>query len=214
MTPAVRHRLELCHNGRMTNTILFVTGNKGKVAFMQHYLDDAGIDIAVETATLDIKEVQADTALEVAREKALEAFRILKKPLVVDDSEFRITALNGFPGPYQKYMVHTIGAEGLVRLMDGYDDRRAYFVSNLVFVDADGSLHEFSDDPFNVTVVEQYDESVPDYAWGPLGKVCVMEGTDKVLSLLAPGERAAIEKKRGTVDAYQRFCAWYKEHHA
>lgn len=175
---------------------------------MQHYVDGAGLDITVRAVPLHIKEVQADTALEVAREKAHEAFRQLQQPLIVDDSELRIIALNGFPGPYQKYMTDTLGPEGIVRLMKGYKDRRAYFISNLIYVDADGTLHEFSDDPFNVTIVEEYDATVPDYAWGALGKICVMEGSDKVQSAMSIRERAAADKTRTAVDAYEKFCTW------
>ena len=34
----------------------------------------------------------------------------LRKPVVVEDSGFVIDALNGFPGPYIKYALATIGA--------------------------------------------------------------------------------------------------------
>jgi len=194
--------------------LLFVTTNNGKVASLQRYMDDNGISITVKACPLKLEEIQADTALEVARHKALQAFAKLGKPLVVDDSEFRIVSLNGFPGPYQKFMVQKLGPEGVVRLMTGNADRRAYFLSNLVFVDDDASVHEFSDDPFNVTIIDEYDDSVPDYDWGALGKICIMEGTDKVLSLVTPEERSALDKTRGSVDAYDKFSKWYKEIHA
>lgn len=193
------------------NELIFVTTNAGKVASLQHYFDSASIDIHVKAVPLDIVEIQAHTALEVARDKAERAFKQLELPLVVDDSEFRINALNGFPGPYQKYMVETLGPEGVVRLMEGHDDRSAYFVSNLVFVDQQGMHHEFSDDPFNVTIVAHYDDTVPEYAWGALGKICVMEGSDKVQSLMTPEERATLDASRHSTDAYEKFVAWYKE---
>lgn len=190
----------------------FVTSNQGKVATLQRYLDSADIAVRVKAVPLDIVEVQAHTALEVARDKAQRAFAQLGSPLVVDDSEFRINALNGFPGPYQKYMVETLGPEGVVRLLEGHADRSAYFISNLVYVDAQGNLHEFSDDPVNVTIVDEYDPSVPDYAWGALGKICVHEGTDKVWSLLTPEERHANNLAREGGDAYKKFTTWYGAH--
>jgi non-canonical purine NTP pyrophosphatase (RdgB/HAM1 family) len=191
--------------------LIFVTTNTGKVASLQTYMDRASIDAKISGRPLDIVEIQADTALEVARAKATEAFRRLGQPLVVDDSEFRIAALGGFPGPYQKYMVETLGPEGVVRLMEGHDDRSAYFVSNLIYVDAEGTMHEFADDPFNVTIVARYDDTVPEYAWGPLGKICIMEGCDKVQSLMSAEERAALDAARPLADAYEKFVAWYKE---
>lgn len=196
------------------NTLCFVTTNKGKVASLQRYFDSANLQVRVEACSLPIVEIQAETALEIAREKAREAYEQLHQPLVVDDSEFRITALGGFPGPYQKYMVEKLGPEGIVRLMQGHADRSAYFISNLVFVDADGNLHEFSDDPVNVTIVEAYDDSVPDYAWGDLGKICIHEGTDRIWSSLTAEERYANNMARNGDDAYHKFCTWYKERNA
>lgn len=46
--------------------------------------------------SLALTEIQAETALEVARDKAAKAYEHLNCPLVVDDSELRIVALNGF----------------------------------------------------------------------------------------------------------------------
>jgi non-canonical purine NTP pyrophosphatase (RdgB/HAM1 family) len=192
--------------------LVFVTTNAGKVATLQKYIDHARIDIKVSMRALDIAEIQADTSIEIARDKALRAFEIINEPLVVDDSEFRIKALNGFPGPYQKYVVKTLGPEGVVRLMEGREDRSAYFISNLVYVARDGSVHEFSDDPGNVRIVERYDPTVPEYEWGALGKICIHEGTDRVWSLLTADERHANNLARPGDDAYEKFVAWYGEH--
>lgn len=192
--------------------LVFVTTNEGKVATLQKYIDHARIDVTISMRTLDIVEIQADTSIEIARDKALHAFQILGEPLVVDDSEFRIRALNGFPGPYQKYMVKTLGPQGVVRLMEGQQDRSAYFISNLVYVAADGSVHEFSDDPVYVRIVERYDPTVPDYAWGALGKICIHDGTDRVWSSLTADERHANNISRSGDDAYAKFVAWYGAH--
>lgn len=194
--------------------LTFVTTNNGKVASLQHYFDALDVNVQAIGRPLDIVEIQAQTALEVARDKSRRAFELLGEPSVVDDSEFRIRALNGFPGPYQKYMLTTLGPEGVVRLLEGHDDRSACFVSNLVFVDEEGVLHEFTDDPVNVKIVERYDPTVPDYAWGALGKICIHEGTDKVWSMLTPEERLANNMARQGGDAYEKFAHWYKEHYA
>lgn len=59
-------------------TIYLVTGNSGKVASLQRKLEK-----------YDIKfEIQSDDLEEVSMNKAMQAFEILKKPLVVDDSVF------------------------------------------------------------------------------------------------------------------------------
>jgi non-canonical purine NTP pyrophosphatase (RdgB/HAM1 family) len=195
------------------NTIIFATTNPGKVASLQKYCDLAGLQVKVEAKPLTLVEIQADTALEVARAKAAEAYRQLGQPLVVDDSELRITALNGFPGPYQKAMTEKLGPEGFVRLLQGYDDRSAYFISNLVYVDAEGIHHEFSDDPYWGTIAEAVDTIERENAWGPLWKIFIPKGLSVTTSQLSVEEKHAYDNDRDDVDAYKKFAAWYKERH-
>lgn len=191
--------------------LIFATTNKGKVVSLQKRLDQAGCDIKVVAKPLDIIEIQADTALEVAQAKASEAFTQLVKPLVVDDSEFCIEALGGFPGPYQKYLSDKIGAEGFVHLMQGYDNRRAYFISNLVFVDADGSQYTFSDEPYWGTIASRVDTSDHPGAWGPIWKVFIPEGRTVTLSQVSPEEHHKMNDARGEKGAYRKFAQWLKE---
>src|SRR5690606_18904831 len=98
-------------------------------------LKSEGVDIEVVQKPLDLIEPQAFTAAEVAKVKAHQAYEMLQKPVLVDDSSFHIVALGGFPGPYIKYMLETVGAEGIMKFMQGQTDRSAYFMSSLVFID-------------------------------------------------------------------------------
>jgi XTP/dITP diphosphohydrolase len=75
---------------------------------------------------------------EIAREKARYAYGEIGAPLIVDDTAFEIDALNGFPGPFAAYVLDTIGNAGILRLMDGVQDRTASFTTAIAFADADG----------------------------------------------------------------------------
>ena len=94
------------------HTIHFVTGNSGKFATMKKYADAAGI--AALQKDIPLIEPQAETTHEISASKAKQAFAILQTPLCVHDAGMHIDALNGFPGPYVKYMLKTIGIEGLL----------------------------------------------------------------------------------------------------
>ncbi|HSW90547.1 MAG TPA: non-canonical purine NTP pyrophosphatase [Candidatus Saccharimonadales bacterium] len=191
--------------------LIFATTNNGKVVSLQAHLDRAGCDIIVIAKQLEITEIQADTALEIAKVKAVEAFKQLGHPVVVDDSEFCIEALGGFPGPYQKYMGKKIGAEGLVKLMQGYDNRRAYFISNLVFVDENGEQYAFSDEPYWGMIADAVDEVERPEAWGPLWRVFIPEGRSVTLSQSRPEEHHQMNDKRSAKGAYKKFALWLKE---
>ena len=190
--------------------LVFATTNPGKVSTLQQYFDHANVAVKVVAQRLDIVEIQADTALEVAEAKAGEAFAQLAHPLVVDDSELRIEALGGFPGPYQKAMTEKLGPEGFVKLLAGYDNRSAYFISNLIYVDERGRQFAFSDDPYRGTIASEVDETEREHSWGPLWKIFIPEGQDKTISQMTREEKKAYDIARPAQDAYEKFVEWYK----
>ena len=56
------------------------------------------------------------------------------RPIMIDDSGFFVNALKGFPGVYSSYVFKTIGCEGILKLMEGKDDRSARFECCIGFV--------------------------------------------------------------------------------
>ena len=166
----------------MRNRIVFATGNDGKVSTLRSHLKLAGVKIDVEQRPLDLIEPQAATASEVAAVKARQAYEKLHQAVLVDDSSFHISALGGFPGPYIKYMLETVGVEGIMRFMEGKEDRQAYFMSSLVFIDDTGVMHTFDgkDEPGEIVeVMDTYDH--PD-AWSELWKIFAPPGFGKTYS--------------------------------
>lgn len=193
-------------------TLTFVTGNGKKVATLKKDLGNLVLDTDLVQKDLEIIEPQAESAREIALSKARQAYVQLGRPLVVDDSSFHIEAFGGFPGPYVKYMMTTIGAEGIVKFMEGQTNRRAYFTSYLVYVDAKGAEHIFEDDPFQGTIVEGVDTYEHADDWSPLWRIFIPEGESCVLGRMSKGQWRAINQKRAQSDAYLKFCDWYKNH--
>jgi len=124
--------------GSSKKSIIFVTNNLNKVKEIEAILSKYGI--AVETASIKKHEIQSEQLEEIAKESALSAYQILKRPLFVEDSGLFIKALNGFPGPYSSYTYKKIGVSGILKLMSGEKDRSAEFVSQIVYIDENGSI--------------------------------------------------------------------------
>ncbi|HVZ67192.1 MAG TPA: RdgB/HAM1 family non-canonical purine NTP pyrophosphatase [Patescibacteria group bacterium] len=99
--------------------IYLATTNKGKLKELQ-----AIIDVPIEPIELDIDEVQSMDLSYVALKKVEEAFKVVKKPVIVDDVGFYIEALNGFPGPFVKYFLDSLTNEGVLRLMENEKNRK------------------------------------------------------------------------------------------
>ena len=73
-------------------------------------------------------EVQSDSLEEIAR-VAAESVSRREVLFFVEDAGLFIPALNGFPGPFSSYVYRTIGIKGVLKLMEGVTDRRAFFRS-------------------------------------------------------------------------------------
>lgn len=83
----------------------------------------------------DVPEFQHSDVVEIAKWGARWAADKWDLPVLVEDTGLFIQALGGFPGPYASYVLRTIGLTGVLKLLDGVEDRRAYFKTALAFCD-------------------------------------------------------------------------------
>jgi len=88
--------------------------------------------------SLDIPELRSDDVAKIAEGKARFAFDALRVPVLVDDTGFSVDALNGFPGPYAAFVLHTIGYQGILKLMEGVEERGARFTTAIAYSDEKG----------------------------------------------------------------------------
>jgi len=117
----------------MHTRIAYVTNNPHKARESSSILRELGVEVEVVQAS--IPEIQSDDVVEIAKFRAKEAYRLLKRPVIVEDAGLFIDALNGFPGPYSSYIFKTIGINGVLKLMRGEKRRAATFKSVAVFYD-------------------------------------------------------------------------------
>jgi non-canonical purine NTP pyrophosphatase (RdgB/HAM1 family) len=97
--------------GASLPSFVLVTGNADKRAEAERILG-----FPLECVPLDLPELQALDLLEVLRAKGAEAFRRLRRPVVVEETGLELAALDGFPGPLVKWMLQAVGAAGIARV--------------------------------------------------------------------------------------------------
>jgi len=107
--------------------VYVVTRNPGKLREIKSILGQYGL--AVEPCEAEKVEIQSDSLEEIVRFAAAQVAGSLPEPFVVEDSGLFIKHLNGFPGPYSSYVYRTIGCEGILKLMENVNERRAFFLS-------------------------------------------------------------------------------------
>jgi XTP/dITP diphosphohydrolase len=102
--------------------LVYVTGNAFKLAVAERALVGSGIVLV--QSDLDAPEIQSDRVEDVAIYAGQWACRRLGEPVVVTDGGFYIEALNGFPGPFVKFVNQWLTALDLLDLVRGKDDKR------------------------------------------------------------------------------------------
>ena len=113
--------------------VTFVSSNQNKFREVQSILSAYGISVNFERANL--LEIQSDSLEQIAREKAENAFSLVKKPVIVEDDGLFIESLRGFPGQYSSHAFNTLGNTGVLRLLEGSSERSAFFKSLIAFCD-------------------------------------------------------------------------------
>jgi len=101
--------------------IIFVTGSEYKFDVAKKTL--AGSDFELIQQELETPEIQSMDVAEVASYSAKWTSEKLQKTAAVTDAGCYISALNGFPGPFIKWVNKWISAEDFLNLMKGKDDR-------------------------------------------------------------------------------------------
>lgn len=134
----------------MKNTkILFATGNQGKIDEAK-----AMLGVSLEIANIQIDEVQSMDLEYVARKKAQAAFDVLKKPVITDDVGLFIDAWKGFPGPFAKFVLETMGVDGLLDLLKNETNRKVIVKSGVAYHDGE-NIHYFEGEVQGSLATEQ-----------------------------------------------------------
>ena len=97
-------------------SLTFITGNLNKLKWTQRY-----IHLPLEHKKLDLVEIQSLDSKTVVEHKAKEAFAIVKKPVLVEDTSLIFNAWGNLPGTFVKYFIEELGNVGLCKLLTDSD---------------------------------------------------------------------------------------------
>lgn len=195
--------------GKNKTIINFITSNSGKVRTMQKHVSKYGFEV-VQTK-LSLVEPQANNAEAVALSKAMQAFKALKQAVVVEDSSFHIDELKGFPGPYIKYVLQTLGVEGILKLTQNLKNRSCRFTSALAYIDSDGVPRTFVQKGDAGLLDTKVDKTPNDEAWSDLWRIFIPAGFKKPLTGLSKTERSALSKKWEKESVFSQFASWLND---
>lgn len=111
----------------------FITSNLHKVEEVRDALKD--LNLKVNHVKMQYTELQADTIMKVVLASATDLATTIEGKFFIEDSGISVDALSGFPGPYSSYVFRTIGWQGIIKLMEEVENRKAHFTSIFAFWD-------------------------------------------------------------------------------
>ncbi|KAG0682763.1 nucleoside triphosphate pyrophosphohydrolase ham1 [Pichia californica] len=129
-------------------TITFVTGNANKLREVVAILCDNTDNNNAETCSkvgkyriinekIDLDEIQGSIE-DVTIHKAKQAAEIVNGAVLVEDTCLGFNAYNNLPGPYIKWFVKSIGLNGLVKMLENFDDKSANAITTFGFCQGPG----------------------------------------------------------------------------
>ena len=108
----------------MWEKLKFVTSNTDKVREASDILE-CSLD---QVSGLNIDEIQDSDIEKIVSHKAKQAFDALRCPVLVEDSGLIFTAWNGLPGALVKWFELSVGCHGLLKMLEGFENREALAV--------------------------------------------------------------------------------------
>ena len=180
--------------------VVYMTGNKFKLLTAKNILEPIGIE--VENQVIECPEIQSNSIEEVAKFSSKYASNELQCDTLKNDSGLVIPSLNGFPSAYSKYVEETLTEDGIIKLMDGVEDRSAYFLEVLAFT-------EYGKEPIvflSKTKGSIAKEKAGENGWG-YDKIFIPEGEKQTLACFSDDERWKFWDESG----YTEFANYLKE---
>ncbi len=184
--------------------ITFVTTNKGKIASAQKYFKS----IKLIPYSHELVEPRSSDIMEIASHKVRQAYDLVGRPCIALDSGFYIGALNGFPNTYVNHALGTIGLDGMLKLMDGVEDRSCEFRSCLAY--HDGEKIEYFESRTKGSISETQLGAENKNSWSELWYIFVPEKFQKTLAQFDEADFILYEDLKED-SCIKKFANWYGE---
>lgn len=184
--------------------VIFVTHNKGKIASAKKELENVNFKVF----EYDLEEPRSDDVRYISKYKVMEAYKLVNKPCISLDSGFWIDELNGFPRAFVNYALDTIGVQGILKLMEGKENRSCRFTECLSYYDGK-ELHQFMGKHEGFLADKEYGKDTSS-KWSDLWYVYIPDGYTKTLAQMSDTERDN-RIRYNSVSSLTEFAKWYRE---
>lgn len=187
----------------MSHEIYYVTSNHGKFEEAESFIQQFASHIHLKQLDEDIEEIQTLDQKAIAIDKVKKAFKLVNKPVLVDDGGIFFDAYNQFPGTLSKFIFQGIGFEGIFKLTE--DNNKAAFILHLAYFDGE-TLEVFEGRCDGVIIRPQDFSAHPQL---PFTAIFKPNGSDKTFAELRNTPEFVNYSFRQ--QALKKFLEWYKK---
>jgi len=178
-------------------TIYLVTGNAHKLEEFRKLLPT---DFAFQSVHIDLPEIQSFDTRAIITDKVQRAYDEIGKPVMVEDVSIGLEHLNGFPGPFIKFVEQQMGKAGIYKLA-GEQEKPATVTSTIGYFD--GHKLIIAEGIVPGTVVSPRGE----HGWG-FDFCFIPEGETETYAQMGPEQKSELSHRTKSVHA---FLAEFKQ---
>lgn len=181
--------------------IIFVTGNQSKLEEAVSIAEKYPVKIIGQK--IDLFEPMEVNGTQILIDKVKDAYKQIRKSLIVDDAGIYFEDYPNFPGVFTKFIIKSLNFDGIFRLLER-KNREAYFKCNVGFIDdrlnnpvlfegvCKGKIAEKVSDVFDKNF--------------EFNSIFIPEGESRTFSEMTIGER---KKYSHRAKALEKFLNWY-----
>jgi len=181
--------------------IYFLSSNKEKIKEVKLHLKKFGIKVIGRK--IEIEENKYERQEEIAKEKARKAAKLIKKPVIVEDTGLYLEAYKNFPGINAKFVFKCIGLKGILKLLEG-KSRRAYFKTVVAYCKPNkrpGIFTGICKGRISTKIRKPVTPKVP------YDSIFIVDGEKRTFSQMTKEEKAKYSHR---AKALEKFAKWFK----
>lgn len=175
-------------------TLYFITGNRNKFDEVKQIIPQ------LELAEVDVPEVQDVDAGNIVKAKLLEALKHRDGEFIVEDTSLHLDCLNGLPGPFIKWFLRVMGAQGVADLVEKTGRTGAEAKTVIGYAKSKNDIH-FFEGAIRGSIVQPRGTR---FGWDPIFQP---EGYGRTFAEMAKEEKNMISHRRKAVEKLKAFLA-------
>ena len=173
-----------------------ITGNRHKLREAREILGRR-----VEALEIELDEIQGLDSDRIAEHKAMAAFAVVQKPVVIWDQSLHIRCLNGFPGPLVKWFWEQVGGAKICRIARALGDQAISTRTTLTYCDGSFLHHCYGE---LAGTIPPEPRGSGGFAWDT---VFVPDGHERTFAEMTADEKNAISMHRIALEELRAFLS-------